>query len=149
MQLRRVSFHTRSMGFSSGLYGGQVLDPEPCGMGVSPRPVDLGVMVRGVVGEDDHLTLGLPARSPQPLEEGPERVSVELVGLHTKHKLAVPEANRSEVPHALPRRVMKQGRVCVLGWHPHPAARSVLLEVDFVTRPQVHCFIGDEHPQFF
>ena len=47
-------------------------------------------------------------------QEFPEGLSVKSFGLAVEHQSAVPEADRSEVPHAFSRRVMKYDWVLIL-----------------------------------
>lgn len=77
-------------------------------------------------------------------QEFPEGLSVKSFGLATEHQSAVPEADRSEVSHAFSRRVMKYDWVLILWWNPHAAPRSLLLEMDFIERPEIHGLIVQE-----
>jgi hypothetical protein len=82
-------------------------------------------------------------------QEFPEGLSIKSFGLATEYQSAVPEADRSEVPHAFSRRVMKYDWIFVFWWNPHAASRSLLLEMDFIERPEIHSLVFYESSEFF
>src|ERR1700738_474197 len=61
MQSFRVSFHTRSMGLRSGLYGGEVIKAKVRFVFLTPSAVKFGVVVFRVVRNDDHAAPAIEA----------------------------------------------------------------------------------------
>src|SRR6266446_1965691 len=61
MQSFRVSFHTRSMGLRSGLYGGRYIKPKVPFVFLTPSAVKFGMVIFRVVGNDDYAALVVEA----------------------------------------------------------------------------------------
>jgi len=118
--------------------GRQVIEREVLGVLLPPVPVKAGVVVFRIVGNDDHTSSASAAGRPQVAEKIPARQGVEFLSLASKEELAVAQPDRPEVAHAAPGGVVKQDRILGLRRHPHPAPRTVLLEMHFVHGPQVN-----------
>jgi hypothetical protein len=94
-------------------------------------------MVPGVIADDHHPTLRIAAGLAEHQEELKESLRIESTRFPPEQELAVPQTHGAKVSDALARRRMKQDGVLDLGRYPHAAARSMLLEVDFVGGPQI------------
>ena len=106
-----------------------------------------GVMIAGIVEHHDHAA---PASlvAQQLLEGAPKDLGVEY-GADMADELPGAQIDRTEAGHGVTRRSLQQKRILVLRWHPHAAARPVLLEVTFVQAPQLHISFSSQAPQFF
>ena len=118
--------------------GGEVVKRKAIGMLIPPRAVKARMVVFRVVSNDGHPSSASAAGRPQVPEKVPAGHGVELIRLAPKEKLAVAQPDRPEIADAAPRGVVKQDRILGLRRHPHPAARTVLLEMHFVHGPKVN-----------
>ena len=75
-----------------------------------------------MVADENDATSWLDGRWVEVPQKVPECLSVEPPHFTPKEESAVAEANGSEVPHALPRGVMKHNWILVLWRNPHPAS---------------------------
>ena len=132
MQSLRVSFQTRSMGFQIRAVRGQVIELKLPFMRLTPSAVKLGVVVSGIVGNDDHAAPALVSTALDQAQESPDRHRIKTVGFAREEELAVPKAHRAEIAHALSGGVVQQHGVFDFGRHPHAAARAVLLEAHLI-----------------
>jgi hypothetical protein len=125
-QRRRVNFQTRSMGFSSGLYGGRKSKTNwRCCCWRQPRwSLDRWYEALSLIRITRRPGSTVASRRCQEL---PECRSVEPLGLAAENQSAVAEPDGSEVPHAFSGRVMKYDWVLILPWNPHPAPRALLI----------------------
>jgi hypothetical protein len=114
-----------------------------------PREMEPGSVVWGVVADQDHAAPGLGRGFAEVSQEFPERFPVKPFCLAAEEESAVTKANRSKVPHTLSRGMMKHHRVLIFWRDPHAAPRSLLLEMDFIHRPQVHTFVFQVSSKFF
>src|SRR5580658_5445439 len=80
--------------------GGKVIEREASRMLFPPIPVQAGMMVFGVVGNDHDAAFASSAGGLQALEKAPAGEGVELIRLPPVKKLAVAQADGSEIAHA-------------------------------------------------
>lgn len=106
-------------------------------------------MVPRVVDDENGSTPRPRGDPSQLLQEGEECVSVELALFSAKNEFAIPKPHGSEVADTLPGRVVQQNGVLLLGWNPHLAARTVLLEMNFVLGPDLNITLLRQGPEFF
>jgi hypothetical protein len=129
-------------GVQFGAVGRQEIQREALGALLPPLLVNPSVVVSGIV-RDHHNT---PSRSaagrPQRFEELSAGNSIELTRLAAKEEPSVPQANGAKVANVVSARMVGQDWVLDFGRDPHPAARTVLLEMHFVHSPKVHRRIG-------
>lgn len=118
-------------------------------LGVTPGGMERGVMVSGVVTDDDHATTSAGADSSQTAQERPAGLRVEVAGRRKCAQLAVAYPDRAEVADALSRRRMDADRIPNFRRNPHPTPAAVLLEVDFIQRPQINGGISRQQLEFF
>jgi hypothetical protein len=107
------------------------------------------MVVFGIVSNDDHAAAASRTDLPKILEERMECHGVEPILLSLEDHFSVPEPDSSKVAHALSCWMMQQHRVLLLRGYPHPATRSILLEMDFIGRPEIDSWIGHELSEFF
>jgi hypothetical protein len=107
------------------------------------------VVVFCVVGDDDHPFAWHPAATLQVPEEFPVSLTVEATGLSAGNQPAVPQADSPKKSHAFPGGVMETNWIFHFRWYPHPAARTVLLKVNFIHRPQINVRISCQALKFF
>lgn len=94
-------------------------------------------MVPRVVDNENGSTPRSRGDPSQLLQEGKERVSIELALFSAEDEFAIPKPHSSEVAYTLPGRVVQQDRVLLLGGNPHLTARTMLLEMNFVLSPDL------------
>ena len=109
---------------------------------LSPVLVQSGMVVFRVVGNDHGSSSRADANPVKVFQELPAGRGVELACLPPEEESAVAQADRAKVTHALSGGMMEQDGVFDFRRHPHPAARAVLLKMDFVHRPKVNRGIG-------
>jgi hypothetical protein len=117
--------------------GRQVIQGEVRCLRCAPRRVELGVVVFGVVADDDHATPSLGADRMEILQKRPERGTLEHASFLLKETAAVTQPYRSEIADAFTARIMPNYWIGLLPRHPHPAARTMLAEMDLVQGPQI------------
>jgi hypothetical protein len=100
------------------------------------------MMVLGVVRDHRNSSSRVRADGVKLLQELPAGSGVESACLPAEEEFAVAQADRPEVTHALPGRMMEQNGILDFGRHPHPAARAVLLKMDFVHGPEINRGVG-------
>ena len=129
--------------------GRQKVENKAIGVLLSPLPVQYGMMVLCVVGDQNHFASRIGTHFEQFLHKLMEGLRVELVWFSHGYKQSVPQPHGSKVPHAFAAREMPKHRVLDLGWNPHPASRTILLNMNFVQRPQVDPFVLGHCAEFF
>ena len=107
---------------------------EVWALGPAPSQMEVGVMILGVVHDDDDAT---PAGTPEVAQEAPTGFGVKAALRFGGDQPPVTDADGAKATDALARRRMVADRIAHLGWHPHSTAAAVLLERDFVHRPQI------------
>jgi hypothetical protein len=111
--------------------------------------VELGMMVSGIVYNDDYASTASRTGLPKAFEKRMGRHGVKLFLLSLENQFSIVQTDSSKIPHALTSGVVQQHRVLVLRRDPHQTTRSILLKMDFIARPQINLRIGGEPPEFF
>lgn len=114
-----------------------------------PRFVQLPVVVFGVVGNDDDAFARASAHVFELFEESPKALAIKDFVLAHSDELAVAQAHRAKVSDAFARGGMAHHWVALFRGDPHLAARAMLLEMNFIQRPQVHGGISGQREKFF
>ena len=115
----------------------------------TPSSVEHGVVIFGVVDDDDHASAGPYADSPQVTQKLPTSLGIEVAGRRQSAQLTVAQADRPEIADTFPHRSMEAHGVSDFRRNPHTASAAVLLEVNFIHRPQVDGGICCQQPEFF
>ena len=127
--------------------GRQEVQTQDVAVCVEPRLQRLGVMVFGVVNNDDLDAPGAPV-SHEMSQERLKGFRIERTQA-IRHEPSVARTHRPEDRHALARGRMEHHRIGQIRWHPHDAARSVLLEVAFIFKPQLKIALPRQNAKFF
>lgn len=118
-------------------------------LGAAPFGMKEGMMVFGIVDNDDDATTGFGADPAESAQEAPTGLSIKMpLGLGAA-EFPIPESDRSEVADAFSGRRVDEHWVTDLGRYPHPTATSVLLEMDLVHSPQINTWIARQFAEFF
>lgn len=116
---------------------------------LAPVSMKCGMMISGVVGDDNDLAAGPPANLAEVAQKGPACIGVETSAWLGRDELSVPDSNGTKVADALARWRMAADGISDFRWHPHTASASMLLEVNFVHSPEVNRGICGEFSEFF
>ena len=118
--------------------GREVIEREASCVLLPPIPVQTGMMVFRVVGNNHDAAPASGTGGLQVPEELPAGEGVELIRFTSIEKLAVAQADGSVIAHALAGGRVKQHRVPGFGRDPHLTARTVLLKMHFVHGPKIN-----------
>jgi len=118
--------------------GRQEVQAETFRLLLPPVAVQSGVVISGVVGNHHRLSIRASAGGTKLFQELPAGQGVELAHLTSEEELAVAQADRSIIAHALPGGLVKQHGVLGFERDPHPTARTVLLKMHFVHGPEIN-----------
>ena len=101
----------------------------------SPTLMHLGMMISGIIRDYHYSAARFSAVQPEVSEEAQKRLSIKTGFLSLEDKFTIAQAHRPKVADAAMGRMMHDYWVPSLRRHPHVAARTVLLETDFVHGP--------------
>lgn len=127
----------------------QKVQRKVIGVLVPPRLVEDRVMISGVVGNDDDAPATPGTADAEVLQKDLKALGIEAMRLPAKHHLAIPQTNGPKVADAATGRMVQHDGIGVLRGHPHTAARTMLLEMDFIRGPQVNPRITHQPSEFF
>jgi hypothetical protein len=111
--------------------------------------MELGMVVSGIVCNDNDAPSTARTGLAKVFEKRMERHSVKLFLLSLKNQFPIAEPDSSKIAHTPTSGMVQQYRVPLLRRHPHQTTGSILLEMDFIGRPQIDSMIGDEASEFF
>jgi hypothetical protein len=111
--------------------------------------VELGMMVFGVVYNDNNTSTTLITGLPKVFEKRMERHRVKLFLFSLKDQFPVAQAHSPKITHAPTRGMVQHDRLLLLRGHPHKTTRSILLKMNLIGRPQIHPWIRREVSEFF
>jgi hypothetical protein len=111
--------------------------------------MELGMMVSGIVYNDNYASTASRTRLPKVFEKRMGCHGVKFLLLSLENQFSIAQANSPEIAQALTSGMMQQYRVLVLRRYPHQATRSILLKMNFIARPQIDFRIGCELSKFF
>jgi hypothetical protein len=129
--------------------GWQEVQREARSLFVSPGLVESRFVIVGVVADNYYAALTSHAGSRQDFEKCQESLGVESTGLLAIDKLSVAQPNGPKVTNAFAGGMVEQNGILDFRRHPHPAAGTVLLKMNFVQRPQVHSTVPYQFLKFF
>src|ERR1700723_1776595 len=132
-----------------GTVRGKEIQGKAGGVFFPPLSVQAGVVIRGIVGDDDHPSPSPAAGGAELLEKLKEAGPIEFAGFATKHKAAIPQAHGPEISHALAGGGVQQDRAFDFWRDPHATARAMLLKMDLVDRPKIDAVVPHQTLDFF
>jgi len=130
-----------------GTVGWQEVQPETVTVLPEPWLNGFGMMIGGIVHDDDHTTSSTPV-SQKTLQKREKRKCIECLAEHC-YQTSTGIADCPEDGNTLARRRMKQDGVAILGRYPHGAAGSMLLEMALILEPEVNPRIMGVSTGFF
>jgi hypothetical protein len=109
----------------------------------------LSVVILCIVGDDDDPATATLGSSTELAQKLPAGLSVETTFWLGGDQSSVCDSYRTEVADAFPSRCMSADRITNLRRDPHTAATTVLLEMDFIHRPEIDISLSGEPLEFF
>ena len=107
------------------------------------------MVIGSVVQDHDGLARCGSTGAVELAQEVEKRLRPKPLGLAAVDEAPVTETDGAKVAHTLAGGVVEQNRVSGFGRHPEAAARSMLLEMNFVQRPKINGGVADEPTEFF
>jgi len=101
----------------------------------SPFLMHLGMVISGIISNYHYSAARFSAFQPEVSKEAQERLGIKACLLSLEDEFTIAQPHRPKVADAAMGRMMQDYRVPGLRRHPHAAARTVLLEPDFVHGP--------------
>ena len=95
----------------------------------------LGMVISGIISNDHYSAARFSAFQPEVSKEAQERLSIKTCFLSLEDELTIAQPHRPKVADAAMGRMIQDYRFPSLWRYPHAAARTVLLETDFVHGP--------------
>src|SRR5271170_7757102 len=89
-------------GIEFGAVGRQVIESEMVGPLLAPRLMKQGVMILGVVGDDDYSAASSQAGAAKAFEERKESHPIELACLAAEVESSVPQSHSAKVSDTAP-----------------------------------------------
>jgi len=129
--------------------GGQETQREILPLQLPPSWVECGVVILGIVDNDDDPATGASTDAAQVLQEVPAALGVEATGGRQGAKVAVLQAHGAKVADAFADCGMHADQVLDLWRQPRTAVTSMLLKMDFVHRPQIDAWVTGQLLEFF
>jgi hypothetical protein len=120
-----------------GAVGWQEIELEFVRVQVSPGFVKPGVVIFSIVHDHDNASTRATGAAFQMFEKIQIGCSIEFSRLALADQLSIAQADGAKVSDTLACRMMADYRVLDLWRNPHPAARTTLLKVDLVFRPEI------------
>jgi hypothetical protein len=114
-----------------------------------PLLMQKGVVVFGIVADDDHLSAFAPAARCQLLEKIPKALGVEFRLFAPDDELAVAQAHRAKVADALACGMVQANRIVDLWRDPHLATGAMLLKMHLIQSPEINGWVGGQGQEFF
>lgn len=115
----------------------------------APRRVDSGVMIAGIVNDDDDAAPRPTAYALKLAEKIPTGLRIEH-SLGWRHdQLAVLKPDSAEETDAFASRGVQANRISDLRWNPEAATRAMLLKVHLIHGPQIDVGFSSQATEFF
>lgn len=116
---------------------------------VAPISMELGMVVSGIIYNDDYMPSALKISLTKVFKKHMERHGVKLFLLSLKNHFSIAETNSSKIAYTPTSGMVQQYRVPFLWRYPHQTTRPILLKMDLIGRPQVYSRIGYVLSEFF
>lgn len=101
----------------------------------SPFLMHLGMVISGIISNYHYSAARFSAFQPEVSKEAQERLGIKACLLSLEDEFTIAQPHRPKVADAAMGRMMQDYWGPSLWRHPHAAARTVLLETDFVHGP--------------
>ena len=115
----------------------------------APLGVKSGMVIPGVIDDDDDAAAAAPAPAAQLTKEGPAGLGIEAPLGFGSDQPSISDPDGSKVADEFAGRRMATNWVPDFRWNPHAAPAAVLLEMDFVQRPEIDCPVRHQLAEFF
>jgi len=115
----------------------------------APLGVKSGMVIPGVIDDDDDAAAAAPAPAAQLTKEGPAGLGIEAPLGFGSDQPSISDPDGSKVADEFACRRMATNRVPNFRWNPHAAPAAMLLEMDFVQRPEIDLRVDGESTEFF
>lgn len=115
----------------------------------TPREMEVGVMVLRIVDDDDDLAAATASGPAQLAQETPTGLSIKTPFGLGGDEPSVGDSDCTKVADAFARRRVAADRIAYLWRDPHAAAAAMLLEMDFIHRPEFDVISSCEAAEFF
>jgi len=90
------------------------------------------VMIAGIVGDGYYVAAATGADALEISVKGMKGHGIKSFCFPLEDKLSIPQAHGAKIADTAPGRMMPQNRIGLFWGYPHPTARTILLEMDFV-----------------
>jgi len=118
-------------------------------LGAAPSEMEVGMVILGIVDDDDDLATATTGNTPEFTQEAPTGLGVKATFGLGGDQPAVCDSDRAEVADAFACRRMMADRIANLRRDPHPAATAVLLKMNFIHRPELNLISPRQALEFF
>jgi len=122
-------------GVQLGTIRRQKIECKALSMVGSPFLMHLGMVISGIISNYHDPAARFSAFQPEVSKEAPERLGIKTSFLSLEDKFPIAQPHRSKIADTAMGRMMQDYRGPSLWRHPHAAARTVLLETNFVYGP--------------
>ena len=116
-----------------------------------PAPIEMKVrvMIPGIVDDNNDLATATAGGAAELAKEMPAGLGIKMTLWLGRDESPVFDSNRTEVADAFAGRRMTADRIANFWWDPHSAAAAMLLEMDFIHRPEFDVISSCESLEFF
>jgi hypothetical protein len=114
---------------------------KTAGVRFPPEPVESGMMIGSVVGNDHHAAARNPTGSAQLPEKLETRLPIKSPSFPPKHKTPVAQTDRAEISDTFAGRRVKQHRILDFWRNPRATTGTILLKMHFIAGPKIDAII--------
>jgi len=122
-------------GVQLGTIRRQKIECKALSMLGSPFLMHLGMVISGIISNYHYSAARFSAFQPEVAKEAPERLGIKTCFLSLEDEFTIVQPHRPKVADTAMGRMVQDYRGPSLWRHPHAAARTVLLEPNFVYSP--------------
>lgn len=118
-------------------------------LSATPLGVKTGVVILGVVDDDNDAAASAAAFSTQLAQKCPAGLGIKAAFRFGSDQATITDSHRAKVTDRLASRGVATDRVADFRRHPHATAAAMLLEVNFVQGPKIDLTVCRESLKFF
>ena len=122
-------------GVQFGTIWRQEIECKALSMVGSPFLMHLGMVISGIISNYHYSAARFSAFQPEVAKEAPESLGIKTCFLSLEDEFPIAQPHRPKVADTAMGRMVQDYRGPSLWRHPHAAARTVLLETNFVYGP--------------